>query len=64
MICHEDVGMQAARMCPTGILHQFEVKPVIVIRIETGLAIIAALSHMLRDTGDVQAGRAWHDMIP
>jgi len=64
MICHEDIGMQSARMYPAGVIQQFKIQPVVLICIKAGLAIIATLGDMLRDTGNVQSGRAWHVMTP
>jgi len=45
-------------------LLQFQVKPVIIIRIETRLPVIAALGDVLWYAWNAQARRAWHVLSP
>jgi len=60
VVGHEHVGVQVAIMITAGGLQQLQVKPVVILSIETRLPVIAALGDMLRYARQMQAGRAWH----
>jgi hypothetical protein len=56
--------MQAAIVCATGVTQQFRIEAVVFIGMETRLSIVAALGDMLRDTRNIEAGRAWQVTAP
>ena len=60
MIGHQNIGMEAAIMCPAGFMQQFHIKPVVIIRVEAHLAVIATLGDVLRYVRKVEADWPWH----
>jgi hypothetical protein len=55
--------MEVAVMVAAGGLQQFQVKPVVILRMETRLPVIAALGNVLRYAWQMQAGRSWHGRV-
>lgn len=62
MIGHEDIGVEIACMRTAGGHQQFQVEPIVAIRIKTRLTVIAALGNVLRYSWQMESGRAGHDM--
>jgi hypothetical protein len=52
--------METTVMCPTGHMQEFQVKPVVIIREEASLAIIATLGYVLGNIRKIKAYWSWH----
>jgi hypothetical protein len=52
--------MNRDAVLPGGLFQAFQVKLVIIIAVETYIAIIAALNNVTGNTGQVHTGFSWH----
>ncbi len=56
VIGHQDVGVQPAMVAPSGFFEIVEISPVVGVRVEARLTIIAPLDNVLRDARKDESG--------
>ena len=64
VVRHQHVGVDCALFAQRDLVEVVQVATVVVRREEARLAIVAALDHVLRDTGQVESGQAGHRDTP
>ncbi len=60
MVAHQNIGMDLYLIFPTIFLELVQVDRIIIFREKTGLAVIAALDDVVRNTGQAQARTSRH----
>jgi hypothetical protein len=64
MVGHQPIGVYGTGVLLSGVLETCEVKAVVIVGKEDGLAIIASLDDMLRDVRNRIAGLPRHEPSP
>ena len=64
VVGHQHIGMDAATFVQCDLVQVMQVATIVFGLEEAGLAIVAALDHMLRDAGQADAREAWHPNSP